>query len=142
MECIKRPSVNHRTGYKIDGCRCGDCCEADRIYMTAYVATEDGYAKVKAARERIRAKRKLWIRNYKSERGCADCGWNSHPVALQFDHLDGKEFNISTNLNLAWDRILAEIAKCDVGCANCHHLRTYRRANGWVLLFPDGTVRP
>jgi hypothetical protein len=29
--------------------------------------------------------------------------------------------------NFGLDRILAEVAKCDIVCANCHHLRTDAR---------------
>jgi hypothetical protein len=50
---------------------------------------------------------------------------------MDFDHREGetKLFNLSS----AWVRgglskIKEEIAKCDVVCANCHRLRTYRRA--------------
>jgi hypothetical protein len=65
----------------------------------------------------------------KVERGCADCGFNANPVALQFDHLDRtkKVAGIGQLITKCapWPEILAEIDKCDVVCANCHAIRTY-----------------
>ncbi len=65
----------------------------------------------------------------KVERGCADCGYNAHPAALDFDHLPGAEkvAGLSTLANAAWARVLEEIAKCEVVCANCHRIRTANR---------------
>jgi hypothetical protein len=70
------------------------------------------------------------IHQYQLERGCADCGYNAHPAALEFDHRPGTEklFNVGEKIGakdkqLIWD----EIAKCDVVCANCHAIRTYNR---------------
>jgi len=62
--------------------------------------------------------------------GCADCGYNAHPAALEFDHLPGHEklFAISSCSRFSWERILDEMAKCDVVCANCHVIRTVDRA--------------
>ena len=65
--------------------------------------------------------------------GCVDCGYNKHPVALDFDHLPEfeKSFNVSAKVRRApWDQILAEVAKCEVVCSNCHRVRTWERANG------------
>jgi hypothetical protein len=75
---------------------------------------------------RLRAYAKLVA--IKLERGCVDCGYNTHAVALQFDHVRGdKLFDIGSSCRLAWESILQEIAKCDVVCANCHAIRTYTR---------------
>jgi hypothetical protein len=67
----------------------------------------------------------------KLERGCADCGYNTHAAALHFDHLPGfdKLFGIGNSGNRTWESILQEIDKCDVVCANCHAIRTYTRAH-------------
>jgi hypothetical protein len=44
---------------------------------------------------------------------------------LEFDHLGDKSFNIAKGLrDRGWDALIAEIAKCDVVCANCHRRRT------------------
>ena len=69
----------------------------------------------------------------KVERGCADCSYNEHAVALDFDHVRGEKIeSVSRLVTRSWDRILTEIAKCDVVCANCHRVRTQAReqANG------------
>ena len=67
------------------------------------------------------------INQIKLERGCARCGYNEHPAALHFDHRDHtqKAFNISQDPKRSWESIEAEIAKCDVLCANCHSVRTH-----------------
>ena len=61
--------------------------------------------------------------------GCVDCGYKEHPAALDFDHLPGQEKyrDISRMLNVARSTLLAEIAKCEVVCANCHRIRSWER---------------
>jgi hypothetical protein len=65
----------------------------------------------------------------KQERGCADCGFRAHPAALHFDHLPGttKRRGMSRLSGVPWEEALAEIAKCEVVCANCHAIRTAER---------------
>jgi hypothetical protein len=73
------------------------------------------------------ARREL-INKIKMERGCAVCGYNAHAVALDFDHVRGvKSFNVSQDPKVALNKLLAEIAKCDVVCANCHRIHTYEQ---------------
>lgn len=68
----------------------------------------------------------------KKERGCVDCGYNAHAVALQFDHISDDKKDSVSNLvrsDYAWRTILEEINKCEVVCANCHAVRTRDRKN-------------
>lgn len=62
---------------------------------------------------------------------CADCGKSFPSYVMDYDHRDPttKEKEISFLLNKTtcpWQRILDEIAKCDVVCACCHRLRTWK----------------
>lgn len=69
-----------------------------------------------------------YVQAIKLARGCVDCGFNTNPAALDFDHVRGKKFKgVGAMVNFGKDRIDAEIAKCVVRCANCHRIRTYRR---------------
>lgn len=63
---------------------------------------------------------------------CIDCG-EQDPRVLEFDHVRGKERNISTMMAsvCSWEKILVEIEKCEVVCANCHRKRTYKRSDSW-----------
>ncbi len=68
----------------------------------------------------------------KVERGCTDCGYSADPVALDFDHLPGttKKYRIACMAGMSRALIDAEIAKCEVVCANCHRIRTAQRLKG------------
>lgn len=64
---------------------------------------------------------------------CADCGNSYPPVCMDFDHRDpsAKRFIIATSGTRNREAVLAEIAKCDLVCANCHRIRTAtQNANG------------
>ena len=112
----------------IKGCRCASCSEASREYYRAYTATYRGNTARKKSVIKNRLARKEWLNSIKTQSGCVDCGYNTHPEVLQFDHLEDKTFGISSNRNLAKSRILEEIKKCQVVCANCHIVRTTNRA--------------
>lgn len=53
--------------------------------------------------------------------GCIRCG-EKHPACLDFHHRDPsiKEGHIGEFRRFGKQRLLTEIAKCDVLCANCH----------------------
>ena len=76
-------------------------------------------------RERLRA----IVRALKS-RPCADCGGVFPFYVMDFDHRDGEEKTaqvamLVNAMNLT--RLLTEIEKCELVCANCHRIRTYER---------------
>jgi hypothetical protein len=59
---------------------------------------------------------------------CVDCGGCFLPVAMDFDHVRAaKVATIGQMSSFAWERVLLEIAKCELVCANCHRLRTSAR---------------
>lgn len=91
------------------------------------------YAVIRArSNKKITDKRRKQLDEIKLSRGCLDCGYNRAPEALHFDHRDPKEksFTISGNLTTNWGKVLLEIAKCDVRCANCHAIRTRLLGHG------------
>lgn len=76
--------------------------------------------------ERIRVRRaslRKWLREYKTELHCNRCPEN-HPSCLDFHHKDPKEKELLLSKVVAagWGKakILAEMEKCEVLCANCH----------------------
>ena len=75
---------------------------------------------------------KLW--EYKCAHPCVDCG-ETDARMLEFDHLPEhtKEFNISEMIarGFSWSKVIKEIEKCEVVCANHHRVRTHMRA-GWA----------
>lgn len=79
--------------------------------------------------------RKRELINSERQKPCTDCGL-VEPEIMQFDHVPGrgkKLFSLGAALSGGkgnyWsrDQILAEIAKCDIVCPNCHARRGVRR---------------
>lgn len=79
---------------------------------------------------RYRREKRALINELKN-RPCADCGGIFPPFVMDFDHRDpsSKLMGLSESVGRAWADadILAEAAKCDVVCANCHRIRTFGR---------------
>jgi transposase-like protein len=102
------------------------------------------YQRHKSERRVADAERKYRLYEYlqriKAQAKCKYCG-ESHPAVLQFHHRDPREkdFDISTfvyHQKGGLEKLEAEIAKCDVLCANCHLKYHYendqRRLHGVV----------
>lgn len=63
---------------------------------------------------------------------CLDCGQTFHQCQMDFDHVEGTKDGAvgwMANRPVSVKRLLAEIAKCEAVCSNCHRLRTWNRAN-------------
>lgn len=59
---------------------------------------------------------------------CMDCGQRFPYYVMDFDHRGDKEVLVGRLVDsLSLRRLLAEIAKCDVVCSNCHRIRTHVR---------------
>lgn len=104
--CMRCPKHGHTTFFSRPegGFRCGKCRSAA------------------VSKRRRRVKRQLVL-----EAGgrCRLCGFNAHPSALQFHHLDpsSKEFHLSQEgFTRAISRMRSEAKKCILLCANCHAL--------------------
>jgi len=78
----------------------------------------------------------------KAGRVCVDCDVQYGPHVLQFDHRDPskKHMNVSDMIGrgYAWKKIVIEIEKCDVVCANCHAERTFRTRGRKKAKAPGG----
>jgi len=63
------------------------------------------------------------------EAPCVDCGRRFPPECMQWDHRPGevKYRAISRITSMPREALMAEIAKCDLVCANCHAIRTKAR---------------
>lgn len=72
-----------------------------------------------------------WIIADKESRPCADCGNMFRYYVTQYDHLPKyrKSFAIAKfkNHTASLDKVKAEVAKCELVCANCHAERTHLR---------------
>ena len=90
------------------------------------------YYLAKAARRNtaVRTEARRRIYEYLLEHPCVDCG-EADPIVLQFDHVRGEKLVAVSDMvqrhGGSWVAILAEIAKCEVRCANCHLRATARR---------------
>lgn len=69
----------------------------------------------------IRKRRILFLKQVFGSK-CQKCGYDKCQSALHFHHLDEneKDFQISTTGKKSMGRLVAEVKKCTLLCANCH----------------------
>lgn len=82
-------------------------------------------------RDRNKEAREL-VFNYLLNHPCIDCG-ETDVLALEFDHIHSKKFDIGTalNNNVIIDLIKKEIKKCVIRCSSCHRIKTHKELNSW-----------
>jgi hypothetical protein len=92
-----------------------------------YLANKDRVAARTAERRRtVRSQ----VYDIKASTPCADCGVRYPYYVMQFDHTGtDKVMDVSKLMRSAGlERIMAEISKCEIVCANCHSVRTWERS--------------
>lgn len=104
-------------------------------------------ARARRRRQVERPRVRQLIDGYLRQHPCVDCGCRDITV-LEFDHRDPRSKDVAVG-QLArvaeWPRVLREIEKCDVRCANCHRRRTaaqFRWAKVDGLVLDTTAVRP
>lgn len=75
--------------------------------------------------ERLRIERRTWLDSLKENIPCKRCEQIYPPYVMDWHHRDPslKSFQISRAIHItSTAKILTEIAKCDLYCANCHRI--------------------
>lgn len=108
---------------------CFDCRrEINREY---YQRTPEKNEARRAGAERLRQKNREVVKQILQSTPCVDCG-NDDWRVLEFDHVYGdKAIGVSDAKDWATERLVEEIAKCVVRCANCHRIVTSERGGFW-----------
>jgi len=104
-----------------------NCKDCQKIMKdNHYRNNKDKYLERFATR---RSSFKEWFADYKLTLKCEECGEN-HPATLDFHHENPneKEYGISqmVHLTCSKNKIIEEISKCKVLCANCHRKVHYK----------------
>lgn len=94
-----------------------------------YIDHKDEYKRRgRASREKFKREAKAYVEAEKSK-PCTDCSQTFHYACMDFDHVYGNKVrNVSRIQNFgSMKQLLAEIEKCELVCANCHRLRSFKR---------------
>lgn len=108
--------------------RCNVCT---REIARDYYARHQEAFRARSARRNRHARQTVEIQllAYLKDKQCVDCG-ERDPVVFEFDHVTGtKHFAISQIIGSwqpNWQRVIEEIAKCEIRCVNCHRRKTAR----------------
>lgn len=71
---------------------------------------------------------RLWLNDVKESSPCVDCNEQYPYYVMDFDHLEGKLYEVNKLINsCSITKLTTEIAKCEVVCSNCHRKRTHSR---------------
>lgn len=120
-------------GVKELSCFTKDVTTPDGLYRTCmdckrqkararYKSSEKVRHAAQSRGKAVRDRNNVLTMGFKTACGCGVCGENSHVGVLDFHHIDptSKEFGIGGMISMSIDRIITEMRKCVVLCANCH----------------------
>lgn len=120
--------------------RSPQCKNCSRQYLRSHYQRNTRYYLNKAQRRNLYVKNQfhLYIAKHLLSHPCVDCGEKDISV-LEFDHTDKntKINDISTMIRkgMSFNKIVAEVEKCEVRCSNCHSKKTAIETNSWKLKY-------
>ena len=128
MKCIKCQQDKDEQEFSLDKTRKSGranwCKECHNVYSrNRYLKDEERQRKLYFKHKDIKAKHKEVVNKYLKEHPCIKCG-NDDIRVLDFHHRNPKEKErgVSQLLLYRIEKIMEEISKCDVLCANCHRI--------------------
>lgn len=101
---------------------CKQCMKV--AYNKCRTEKREHYHKVQKTREQQNYDR---LMEWKATQQCIKCG-NNNPIVLDLHHRDPaqKDIEVSNAVRKwSWDKLVVEIEKCNVLCANCHRIEHY-----------------
>lgn len=109
-------------------------CVGNRTKM--HYKNNPAYYKEKASRHHRKTKeeKQKFICDFLSVHPCIDCG-EPDIVVLEFDHRGDKKWAISMMGNCSLKKLIFEMGKCDVRCANCHRKKTAKQLNYYRIRY-------
>lgn len=145
----KEIQTSHLTGGKIKSCGCegtrlNNLNEERKCILCGKKFIANNYARLYCYEcspqglnptDVLRAKKRALKHFLVEHKGgkCSKCGYNKCEGALQFHHSNPneKDFAISevnlNDTNFSIEKLLEEIDKCDLLCANCHFEEHYKK---------------
>lgn len=121
------------------------CCGCGRLRCRKWYGADEchgcrqkrsGVAKRKAQRWRENGRRLVKVRALREKlcsQPCADCGGLFPWYVMDFDHREPADKSFSLSRARSVTQFLSESKKCDVVCANCHRIRTYRQREAGLI---------
>ncbi len=116
------------------------CKYCSRVYVKNHYNLNQKYYSNKARKRDlvIRHEYQEYVANYLFSHPCVNCG-ESNILVLEFDHIDhdNKISDIGTmsRNGMSLHKIVDEIDKCQILCANCHRIKTAHENNSWKLKY-------
>jgi hypothetical protein len=132
--CSGRAALKNRKQILAEAAKCDVVCAnchrlRSRRQHRAWLATRTPAVSPRIGHQRVRWRHRADLLDQLRSVPCADCGGRFAQCAMDFDHRDPstKVRGVTRMINGSIERMLAEVAKCDIVCANCHRLRTFER---------------
>lgn len=104
---------------------------AERLLKREHRRRRDKYGDMPKEPKGQRTLNRYRVRDLKAKATCPDCNSRYPHYVMQFDHLPGEpklgDVSGMIQRGVVWGLIEAEMAKCEIVCANCHMVRTFTR---------------
>ena len=132
--CSGRAALKNRAQILAEAAKCDVVCVnchrlRSRSRHRKWLASRTPAVSPRIDGQRIRWRHRADLLDQLRSVPCADCGGRFAQCSMDFDHRDPttKVRAVTRMIFGSIERMLAEAAKCDIVCANCHRLRTFER---------------